>query len=206
MTAPIPIQRRHFLARALAAVAGAAWLGRPAAKVAEAAIQSDDPYVGEIRMFAGNFAPLGWKFCNGELLLIPDYETLFQLIGTTYGGDGQTTYALPDLRGRAPIHVGPTWPLAQMAGEETATILLSQLPAHNHPLVASSGIGDADGPAGRVPARNAAGAPHYGSGINASLAPDTLIPVGGASPHNNMQPYLGINFIISLYGVFPNPS
>jgi microcystin-dependent protein len=201
------LPRRRFLGRALAALATGAWLGR-GERAAEA--QTDQPYVGEIKMFAGTFAPAGWMFCEGQLLSISENETLFNLIGTTYGGDGQSTFALPDLRGRAPVHQGQgsglsNWVIGQAQGVENVTLIVNQIPAHSHAAGASTANGDSDSPAGRVPARSAAGAPQYGTTMDASLAPGAVIAAGGSSPHNNMQPYLCINFIISLYGVYPSP-
>jgi len=194
--------RWSFLGRALAALAGVvvAWRVRPA----EAATESDTPFIGEIRLFAGNFAPSGWMFCEGQLLAISENDALFALIGTTYGGDGQSTFALPDLRGRAPIHVGPGFVIGQMAGVETVTLTTSQMPAHSHAAGASAANGASDDPTGRVPARNAAGVPQYGAAADTTLAAGELLSTGGSQPHSNMQPYLGINYIISLFGVFPS--
>jgi len=197
--------RRDFLARALAALSGV-WLGRGLTAPKAAALPTESPYVGEIRMFAGNFAPSNWMFCEGQLLSIADNDALFNLIGTTYGGDGQTTFALPDLRGRAPVHAGTTHQLGQWDGTEAVTLIASQMPAHAHSAAASSALGDNSNPSGRVPARNTLGAPHYDGGINTALAAGALQSTGGSQPHANMQPYLAINFIISLYGVFPSQS
>jgi microcystin-dependent protein len=163
------------------------------------------PFVGEIRMFAGNFAPAGWLFCDGSLLPISEYETLFQLIGTTYGGDGQATFALPDLRSRVPVHAGNGVVLAETGGVEAVTLTVSQIPAHTH-TVGAGGSGNTQDPTGAVVAQSAATVYYPGApGLNAML-PATLQPAGGSQPHSNMQPYLGINFIISLFGIFPSPS
>jgi len=165
------------------------------------------PYVGEIRMFAGNFAPAGWAFCNGAILPISENETLFQLIGTTYGGDGQSTFALPDLRGRVPMHVGNSHIQAEMGGAEQVTLTVNQIPSHTHPVAARSGPGDQQSPAGKVWAAAATGAKLY-----SSLAPtvDTntsdIAPSGGSQPHENRMPYLAVSFIISLFGIFPSPN
>lgn len=155
-------------------------------------------------MFAGNFAPAGWMFCEGQLLAISENEILFQLIGTTYGGDGQSTFALPDLRGRIPIHQGNGYILAEAGGVEEVTLTVSQIPSHNHMPRASSGGGSSTSPANHVWA---------GSSVNqftTSTAGATmgaqLQPTGGNQPHSNMQPYLCVNFIISLFGVFPSPT
>lgn len=193
--------RWSFLGRALSALVGAVASRVP---VAEAAIEQDTPFIGEIRLFAGNFAPVDWVFCDGQLLAISENDALFNLIGTTYGGDGQTTFAVPDLRGRAPVHVGTGFALGQMGGVETVTLTTSQMPAHTHAAGASSLNGVSDDPTGRVPARNAAGVPRYGTTADTTLAAGALLSSGGSQPHSNMQPYVGINYIISLFGVFPS--
>ena len=163
------------------------------------------PYVGEIRMFAGNFAPAGWMFCEGQLLPISENETLFQLIGTTYGGDGQRTFALPDLRGRVPVHMGPTFSLATAAGVEEVTLTTNQIPIHSHPLLASQALGTATNPAGNVLAEPTGGLKPYISDVpTANMSPQAIGPVGGSQPHTNFQPYLCINYIISLFGIFPS--
>jgi microcystin-dependent protein len=161
------------------------------------------PYVGEIRMFAGNFAPAGWMFCEGQLLPISENETLFNLIGTTYGGDGQSTFALPDLRGRIPMHFGNSFVLAETGGVETVTLTVSQTPAHSHALLGTSSSANAPSPANSVYAQSLT-ASFYNSGTaNAAMAPETGGSTGGSQPHENFQPYLCIDFIISLFGVFP---
>jgi microcystin-dependent protein len=166
------------------------------------------PYVGEIRIFAGNFAPVGWMFCEGQLLPISENETLFQLIGTTYGGDGQSTFALPDLRGRLPQHQGNGFILAETGGAEEITLTVSQIPAHTHQLLATRDVGISTSPSQQVLAA-ATGATTSAYGDDApltTLAAQTVGPVGGSQPHTNFQPYLGVNFIISLFGIFPTPS
>ena len=164
------------------------------------------PYVGEIRMFAGNFAPAGWMFCEGQLLPISENNTLFTLIGTTYGGDGQQTFALPDLRGRVPIHQGNGFILGEDAGAEEITLTVNQIPAHTHPLLVRSGQGSSPNPGGQV----LSGSPNLDLYIqdiaNVQLAPTSVSPVGGSQPHTNFQPYLCIDFIISLFGIFPSPT
>jgi microcystin-dependent protein len=195
--------RRNFLGRMLAVLAGVVVALR--ARRVEAAVQ-DTPWVGEIRMFAGNFAPSGWMFCQGQVLPISEYDVLFNLIGTQFGGDGQETFALPDLRGRAPVHVGPNTALAQQGGVEQVTLTVNQIPAHTHAAGASSLIGASPDPTGRVPARNAAGVPQYAAAADTSLAAGALLSAGGSQPHSNMQPYVGINYIISMYGIYPSPS
>ncbi|MEW6131198.1 MAG: tail fiber protein [Acidobacteriota bacterium] len=166
------------------------------------------PYVGEIRMFAGNFAPAGWMFCEGQLLPISENETLFQLIGTTYGGDGESTFALPDLRGRIPIHQGNGFILAETGGAEEITLTVQQIPAHSHPLLGSSSSASSTDTAGNVGARiTVAGVFAYGTDAPLQpLSPQAVAPVGGSQPHTNFQPYLCIDFIISLFGIFPSPT
>lgn len=162
------------------------------------------PYVGEIRMFAGNFAPAGWMFCEGQLLPISEYETLFNLIGTTYGGDGQSTFALPDLRGRLPIHMGNGFTLAETGGVETVTLTVSQIPAHSHPMLASLDQGNTVNPGGNVLAATATATPYITIPPTAPLSPQAVSSVGGSQPHTNFQPYLCVDFIISLFGIFPS--
>ncbi len=164
------------------------------------------PYVGEIRMFAGNFAPAGWMFCEGQLLPISEYETLFNLIGTTYGGDGQSTFALPDLQGRIPIHFGNGFTLAETGGVETITLTVSQISAHAHPCLGTNNIGNTGSPAGKVlAAGSTVSTSPYGTDAPTSpLASQTIGSTGGSQPHNNFQPYLCVDFIISLFGIFPS--
>jgi microcystin-dependent protein len=164
------------------------------------------PYVGEIRMFGGNFAPAGWMFCEGQLLPISENETLFQLIGTTYGGDGESTFALPDLRGRIPIHQGNGFILAETGGAEEITLTVNQVPAHSHPLLASSGPGTASTPIGNVLAESPSVSLYIEDSPNSNLNPQAVAPVGGSQPHTNFQPYLCVDFIISLFGIFPSPT
>jgi microcystin-dependent protein len=166
------------------------------------------PYVGEIRMFAGNFAPAGWQFCEGQLVPISEYETLFNLIGTTYGGDGQSTFALPGLRGRIPIHQGDGFVLAETGGAEEITLTVNQIPAHSHPFLGTDTSGGGTSPAGATFARNAAVSGYTtdtSTGL-VNLAPQAVNLVGGSQPHTNFQPYLCVNFIISLFGIFPSPT
>jgi microcystin-dependent protein len=171
-----------------------------------------EPYVGEIRMFAGNFAPAGWMFCDGQLLPISENETLFQLIGTTYGGDGESTFALPDLRGRLPMHMGTndgtSFILGEAAGAEEITLTTSQIPAHTHPLLcaASGGTPNSNpaggywGPSDQTQYSLQAGTVQMGNPAITGGAS------GGSQPHSNFMPYLCIEFIISLFGVFPSPT
>jgi microcystin-dependent protein len=162
------------------------------------------PYVGEIRIFAGNFAPAGWMFCEGQLLPISEYETLFNLIGTTYGGDGQSTFALPDLRGRLPIHMGGGFTLAETGGAEEITLTVSQIPAHSHPMLASTGPGTQNGAGGNVTAASPSVTLYIGDVPDNSLNVGAVSSVGGSQPHTNFQPYLCVDFIISLFGIFPS--
>lgn len=162
------------------------------------------PYVGEIRMFAGNFAPAGWMFCEGQLLPISEYETLFNLIGTTYGGDGQSTFALPDLRGRLPIHQGNGVVLAETGGAEEITLTVSQIPAHSHPLLATSASGTVATPVNNLLAESVTINPYIQDVANSNMSPATISAVGGSQPHTNFQPYLCVDFIISLFGIFPS--
>jgi microcystin-dependent protein len=166
------------------------------------------PYVGEIRMFAGNFAPAGWMFCEGQVLPISEYETLFNLIGTTYGGDGQSTFALPDLRGRLPIHQGNGFTLAQTGGVETVTLATPQIPAHSHVLLGTTNAASGTNPANQVlaPTQASTITPYGTDNPLVALAPNSVSSVGGSQPHDNFEPYLCISFIISPFGVFPSQS
>lgn len=167
------------------------------------------PYIGEIRLFAGNFAPNGWAFCDGSILSISQFETLFFLLGTTYGGDGQVTFQLPDLRGRFPVHMGtgpglPTYVLGQQGGQETVTLTVNQLPPHSHPVSATDAVGHLASPEGNIPAGHRDGRPRGGV-VDGNMAAGSLLAVGNGQPHENMPPYLGVNFIISTFGIFPSP-
>jgi microcystin-dependent protein len=162
-------------------------------------------------MFAGNFAPAGWMFCEGQLLPISEYETLFNLIGTTYGGDGQSTFQLPDLRGRLPIHQGSlsgaTFTLAETGGVETVRLTIPQIPSHTHPVLASTNGGSQPSPVGFVPAAN--NVVKLYTSLSSPLVPmpaQAILNTGGSMPHDNFQPYLCIDFIISLFGVYPSPT
>ena len=169
-----------------------------------------NPYVGEIRMFGGNFAPVGWMFCNGQLLAISEYEALFNLIGTTYGGDGQTTFALPNLQGRIPLHqgngAGGNYPLGQAAGSETITLTTLQMPAHTHGLVGSGAGAETASPSGGVFASSSdtsfygPAIPGKGTTLNAAV----LGSSGGALPHDNMMPFQCVTFMIAVEGIYPS--
>lgn len=164
------------------------------------------PYVGEIRMFAGNFAPSGWMFCEGQLLPISENETLFQLIGTTYGGDGQDTFSLPDMRGRIPIHQGNNFILAETGGAEEITLTVNQIPAHSHPFLVSSGSATSANPSNNLVAKTNDADVYYEDTPNQNMRTQAVSSVGGSQPHTNFQPYLCIDFIISLFGIFPSPT
>ncbi len=166
------------------------------------------PYVGEIRMFAGNFPPAGWMFCEGQLLPISEYETLFVLIGTTYGGDGQSTFALPDLRGRLPLHQGQgagSYVIGQNGGVESVTLTVNQLPAHSHVAMSSPSPGHLSEPGGALPAAHRDFAAFDGAPGVAMMA-NALSTAGGSQPHENLPPFLCVSFIISLFGIFPSPT
>ena len=170
------------------------------------------PYVGEIRLFAGNFPPNGWMFCEGQQLPISENDVLFQLIGTTYGGDGVETFNLRDVRGRVPVHAGTgpdgtTYQIGEMAGTERETLSMQQIPNHTHALLATSNLASTTSPSDDVTlaVTQASVITAYGSDApHSTLNPQTLTPVGGSQPHENMQPYLGLNYIISLFGIFPS--
>jgi len=167
-----------------------------------------NPYVGEIRMFAGNFPPSGWAFCDGTPIPISENDVLFQLIGTTYGGDGQNTFDLPNLSGRVPVHMGTgpfgsTYTLGESGGVEAVTLTTQQIPVHTHAMTCNSGSGNGSGnPANSI--WYASDVTQYSDqGSNGSMNAQILPPAGGSQPHDNMIPFLGINFILSLFGLFP---
>lgn len=168
-----------------------------------------EPYVGEIRMFGGSFAPAGWAFCSGQLMPISENETLFQLIGTTYGGDGEETFALPNLQSRVPIHAGTgpdgtTYQLGEMAGTEQETLTVQQIPNHTHPMLVSGDQATSPNPSGNVLAAPLTATPFFAGNPGVALSPTSITPVGGSQPHENMQPFLCVSFIISLFGLFPH--
>jgi microcystin-dependent protein len=168
-----------------------------------------DPYIGEIRMFGGNFPPVGWAFCNGQLMAISENDALFTLIGTTYGGDGQSTFGLPNLQGRIPLHMGTnpgtgtTYTIGELAGVENVTLNTNQIPIHNHPFIVSAANGDTPNP-GNAYVGSSTNVPTYvPQNPTAALAGTTLAATGGSQPHDNMMPFLAVSFIISLFGIFP---
>ena len=168
-----------------------------------------EPYIGEIRMFGGNFAPAGWAFCDGQTMPISENDALFTLIGTTYGGDGQETFNLPNLQSRVPIHAGNapsgvTYQLGQMAGTEQETLTVQQIPIHTHTLTGSTSNGTEATPAGNVLATSSSLQPYAQvTPSDASFNANSITAVGGSQPHENTQPFLCVNFILSLFGVFP---
>lgn len=162
------------------------------------------PFIGEIRMFGGNFAPVGWAFCNGALIPISENDALFNLIGTTYGGDGQETFALPNLQSRIPVHVGPGFALGQSGGTESVTLTTSQIPAHSHVPQCNSGNGNQTSPGGGVWALPSTGTDYSDVAPSLTMDPAALQSSGGSQPHDNMVPFLAVNFILSLFGIFPS--
>jgi microcystin-dependent protein len=163
------------------------------------------PYVGEIRMFGGNFAPAGWAFCNGQPLPISENEVLFQLIGTTYGGDGESVFNLPDLQSRVPMHQGTSHILGEMAGVESVTLTVNQIPSHSHPPLASTASGNSSTPNNRVWSESVLD-PYSSIAPSLQMNANAIAPSGGSQPHDNLMPYLAISFILSLFGVFPTQS
>jgi microcystin-dependent protein len=170
-----------------------------------------DPFVAEIRMFPFFFAPKGWAFCDGQLLPLSQNTALFSLLGTVYGGDGKSTFALPDLQGRAAMHPGTGAPglsnhyLGEMSGSETVTLLESEIPAHVHGVMAGGNfdVGDINDPTNNIMAKSASGFAYFTAQNLTGMSDESLVPAGGDFPHNNMQPYLTLNFCIALQGVFP---
>lgn len=172
-----------------------------------------EPFVGEIRMFAGNFAPRGWAFCDGQLLAVSQNDALFSLLGTIYGGDGRTTFGLPDMRGRIPIHAGFGPGLSERrlgvkGGAEKVTLTVNQLPSHSHATSenATSHKADSTDPTGRIPARAPGLDPYADAGPDTNMAASTISSLGGSQAHTNLMPYLCIHFIIALVGIYPSRS
>lgn len=169
-----------------------------------------NPFIGEIRMFGGSFAPAGWAFCQGQLVPISQNDTLFVLLGTTYGGDGQETFALPNMQGRLPVHQGTsssgtTYTMGEMAGVEEVTLTVNQIPVHTHPLLGSNAGAGQKTPQGASPAQ-AVGQVYASRLTELTMNAQSIVPVGGSQPHSNMQPFLCVSFIISLFGLFPQPN
>ncbi|MEM8696424.1 MAG: tail fiber protein [Pseudomonadota bacterium] len=172
-----------------------------------------EPFVGEIRMFAGNFAPRGWAYCDGQLLAVSQNDALFSLLGTIYGGDGRTTFALPDMRGRIPIHAGrgpglSNRRLGAKAGAENVTLTVNQLPGHTHLVQTAEQVGTEASPQGNTLARAAAGNPYFSSPTapppEVAMAPSAITGTGGSQSHTNLMPFLCIHFIIALFGIYPS--
>lgn len=197
------LKHKCLVGLAVLGALGGAW-------VPQVALAGDQPYIGEIAWVAFNFEPVNWAFCDGRMLNIADNPTLYTVLGTTYGGDGQTTFALPDLRGRSPLHAGTlggnNYPLGQQGGEESHILTVNELPGHNHLLQVDPREATAATPGNATSylAKTSRGTSAYGSTANASLAPTAIGSAGGNQPHDNMKPYLALNCIISLYGIFPS--
>jgi microcystin-dependent protein len=168
------------------------------------------PYVGEIRMFGGNFAPAGWMTCDGQLIAISENDTLFNLIGTTYGGDGQETFALPSLNGRVPVHMGQgtgqNYTIGELAGASTVTLTTNQIPIHSHYAAASLDNAAANTPNGNVTGHVGAAQIYTAVPPSVNMGGSSLQSSGGSQPHDNMQPYLAYTYIISMFGVYPSPN
>lgn len=161
-----------------------------------------NPFMGEIKIVSFNFPPKGWAFCNGQMLPINQNQALFSLLGTTYGGNGQTTFGLPNLQGRTPVHIGQGIVQGQSAGEQAHTLTTSEMPAHNHLPVGNSGAATVPTAAGNLWANG--NNPAYSGAVNAAMDPSEILPVGGSQAHDNMSPYLVLNFVIALSGIFPS--
>jgi microcystin-dependent protein len=210
MTTPRPGTRRRFLARLAAISAGlfVPWRARLVAAPQQGA--AFDGYLGEIMLFGGNFAPRGFALCNGQLLSISQNTALFSLLGTTYGGNGQTTFALPNLQGRVVLHQGQGPGLSprsmgQTGGELAHTLVLNEMPAHAHTVRVSSSAGTVVAPGNTViHARNAAQIPQWGTTVDTALATAAMTSSGGGQPHMNMQPYLALNYVICIQGQYPS--
>lgn len=170
-----------------------------------------EPYVGEIRMFAGDFSPRGWAFCDGQLLAISQNDALFSLLGTVYGGDGRTTFGVPDLRGRVPVHAGtgPGLPQRRQGakfGQESVTLSIAEMPSHSHDVLASNAVGSQAAPGGAMLASSPTVRLYRPTPSNVNFDAAATGSVGGGQSHNNLMPYLCVNFIIALFGVYPSRS
>lgn len=163
-----------------------------------------EPFIGEIRWVAFSFAPVGWAKCDGQAVPIASNTALFALLGTTYGGDGKTTFNLPDLRGRAPIHVNPSYNLGSVGGEEAHVLTFAELPQHTHPVMVDPREATSTTPAGNVLAKTSDGSPAYSNSISVTMPSATISVTGNAQPHENMKPYITLNCIIATQGIFPS--
>lgn len=168
-----------------------------------------EPFVGEIRMFAGNFAPRSWAFCDGQLLAVSQNDALFSLLGTVYGGDGRTTFGLPDMRGRLSVHAGqgPGLSLRRLgakAGQENVTLTTNEIPLHRHAYQGSTDAGNSNTPAGNVLAGRASDATYIETPASTSMSSSAVANTGGSQSHTNMMPYLCVNYIIALFGIYPS--
>lgn len=200
-----PMPRRGFLSRLVAFAAGGAVLA-PATRAlaAPSATSAYEPFVGEISIVAFNFAPMGWAVCNGQLLAIPQNSALYSLLGTMYGGNGTTTFALPNLQGRVPLCMGAGYSQGQSGGEAVHILTTSEIPSHNHALRADAANGTAADAAGLNLARNPAGIPEFGAGTGAVMGAGSIASAGGSLGHNNLPPFLALNFIIATQGIYPS--
>ncbi len=218
-----PVERRRFLTKILGVLAGVGIMGGAGKLLAQTGkntvatgggpkqVADNDPFVGQIEMVSFNFAPTGWLLCDGSVLSISQYTVLFALIGTTYGGNGSSTFALPDLRGRVPISMGQGSGLTnrvigQSSGEENHTLISNEMPSHTHYAQESGSNGTSASPTGNFPAVNNEGIQHYGTTANGYMNTSMMTATGGSQAHNNMQPYLCVNFIIATSGIFPTRS
>ncbi len=168
-----------------------------------------EPFVGEIRMFAGNFAPRGWAFCDGQLLAVSQNDALFSLLGTIYGGDGRTTFGLPDMRGRLPIHAGHGPGLSERrlgakGGAENVTVTVNQMPSHTHPIIASTASATDNNPAGQITGESASVSVYFEGDQSVNMASSAVSQVGGSQSHANLMPYICVHFIIALFGIYPS--
>jgi microcystin-dependent protein len=165
-----------------------------------------DPSIGEIRIFCGNYAPQGWAYCDGSLMPISENDALFTLIGTTYGGDGEETFALPNLAGRVPVHRSSQFTMGELRGQETVTLTTAQMPMHNHAFLATTGLANQPTPGNNTVAQSGTMQWYTEGDATVPLAPQALTPTGGSQPHENMHPFLAVSYIISLFGIFPPQS
>ncbi len=210
--------RRGFLVRSFALLGSAIIAGKSKLlafpkeqkvnpdEAAALSLLPDEPFLSEIIVWPINFAPRNWAFCHGQLLLINQNQALFALLGTTFGGDGEVNFALPDLRGRMPIHVGNGHTLGERGGAEAHTLTTVEIPTHTHSVRAGTAAGSSSTPGGNGLAVSAEGIRQYGDTYDQTMASSSIGSTGGSQPHNNMPPFLALNYIIALQGVFPSPN